>query len=282
MALARVNTGDPGVASNIDQFIDFITGVMTDQPAIFGNSFKAQGSVSLNKPSTNIEADAGNVNLYADVASSGASGGRLSVTSNGPTGNDGGYLEWVPATAGNTANRLNITGSGASQLAELVLASASVRLGPNGTGTAPGICIRGDNSTADPGIPWIRADGTNIVVNGRSGGGVFLAWDSVGSTNLGGILTVAGATMTLNGSPAFCVDWGMYDQNSGSPYGGGTYNFAVNTNRNFNGRTPLVIVMCRTPGIACTGVGNSNNTMTFTQTSGSSGVHYQFNWIAIG
>lgn len=148
----------------------------------------AYGAMALNY-GTNTEVIPANVNVYVNTASSGASGGRLAFTSNGPTGNDGAYIEYVPATAGNTANQINISGNGAANLAYLGIHSTTTQV----TGhflVSTNLGIRTDNTTVDPGYPWIRGDGNFLAINPHGSGQLYLAWDVTNQTNIGGTLSV--------------------------------------------------------------------------------------------
>lgn len=74
MALTVINNGDPGTPSNINQYHDLLTGVMTDQAVTLGNNLSVKGSVSLDNG--NITTD-GAGNLTVKSISTG--GGNLTV-----------------------------------------------------------------------------------------------------------------------------------------------------------------------------------------------------------
>lgn len=209
---ATEGIGSKRTAGGNQYGLDFYTANAVRAKIDNSGNFVSMGGTSLNYGTNTDALSPNSVSIYVNTASSGSTGGRFAFSSNGPTGNDGAYIEYNPAAAGNTANRINFTGSGAGQLSLFTISSANTVIGVNGV-SGTGISIRGDNSSADPGMPWIRSDGSALLINPHSTGGVYLCWDNRQATYVGGSLTANGAIIGTAG---------LQIQNSGiSTTGGG-------------------------------------------------------------
>lgn len=88
----------------------------------------------------------------------------------------------------------------------LIVQSATVPLQIyQGSGT-PRFQIRSDNSATDPGVPWIRTDGSSLTINPHGTGKLFLAQDVATQIEVGGNLNAQGLLFGHNGFA--CVESG--------------------------------------------------------------------------
>lgn len=248
MALVAVATGDPGVISNVNQYKDLLTGVMTDQQVLLNRLLTAGAALLFPQVTA------------APPSSSGFGGGlRLALYGN-PT-ND--QLAFGMGIDANTLWYVSAGGThkwyGASGALLLTVSAGGLSTG--------GLSISGGAATFSSSSLGSASAGS-MTVSG--------ATTLDGSTSLPNV----GTTWSNSGGAGFIIDRGSFSR----AYSGGNDNSTYSTNVNFNGRTPTIVGSCtnQANGTACNfNMVISGNTINLLISSGDNRT-YNFNWIAVG